>query len=64
MSQHLIPYGVGTRACGGQNLSHLMMRIVLAVIVKNFEISADHKETNEKTMEMRDAFVSSRVTCC
>lgn len=58
MNQNLIAFGIGTRACGGQNLAHLTIRIALVVILKNFDISADPIETNGNTMEMRDAFVS------
>ena len=57
MAQHLIPFGVGTRLCGGQNLVQIMLRVIIAVIVKNFNISANLDETNEQTMEIRDAFV-------
>ncbi|KZT06455.1 cytochrome P450 [Laetiporus sulphureus 93-53] len=57
MSQYMMPFGVGTRVCGGQNLAQMMLRIVLAAIASNFDISANASETNEMTMEMRDAFV-------
>ena len=57
MAQHMIPFGVGTRLCGGQNLVQIMMRIIIAVLVKNFNISANSDETNDRTMEIRDAFV-------
>ncbi|PCH40720.1 cytochrome P450 [Wolfiporia cocos MD-104 SS10] len=57
MVQHMMPFGVGTRICGGQNLAQLVLRIVVAAVVSNFDISANAAETNERTMEMRDAFV-------
>ena len=41
MHQQLVPFGVGTRQCGGQNLAHLMMRVVIAVVVRNCEVRAD-----------------------
>lgn len=56
MTQHLIPFGVGTRMCGGQTLAQMMMRIVVVSVVRNFGIVAP-PETNDKTMDMRDAFV-------
>jgi len=57
MTQHMMPFGVGTRICGGQNLAHMMLRIISAAVVRNFTIAANVAETNEQTMEMRDAFV-------
>lgn len=59
MLQHLMPFGVGTRQCGGQNLAHITVRAAIAAIVSNFEISANRTETNEGTMQIKDAFVSS-----
>lgn len=58
MHQHMMPFGVGTRVCGGQNLAQMMLRIVIAALVRNFNVIANSAETNERTMEMRDAFVS------
>lgn len=58
MTQHMIPFGVGTRVCGGQNLAMMMIRIVVVSMVRNFKIVAP-PETNDKSMDMRDAFVSS-----
>ncbi|EKM60141.1 uncharacterized protein PHACADRAFT_206323 [Phanerochaete carnosa HHB-10118-sp] len=57
MHQYFMPFGVGTRLCGGQNLAQLVARIVVAVVVRNCEVRADVRETNERTMSMRDAFV-------
>ena len=59
MLQHLMPFGVGTRQCGGQNLAHITVRAAIAAIVSNFEISANRTETNEGTMQIKDAFVSN-----
>lgn len=57
MLQHMIPFGVGTRMCGGQNLAQVIMRIMIVAIVRNFNIAAP-PETNEKSMEIKDSFVS------
>lgn len=57
MSQHMMPFGVGTRMCGGQNLAQMMLRIVITCVVRNFNVGAP-PETNTKSMDMRDAFVS------
>ncbi|KAI0371502.1 cytochrome P450 [Pilatotrama ljubarskyi] len=57
MSQYLMPFGVGTRVCGGQNLAHMVLRITTAAVIANFDIAADLSETNEQTMEIKDAFV-------
>ncbi|KAK7453494.1 hypothetical protein VKT23_011771 [Stygiomarasmius scandens] len=56
MSQHLMPFGTGSRVCGGQNLAQVMTRIVIAAVVRNFEVVAA-SETNEKSMEIKDSFV-------
>lgn len=56
MSQHMMPFGTGTRVCGGQNLAQIVMRMVVAAVVRNFDIVAP-SETNERTMEMKDSFV-------
>ena len=61
MAQYLMPFGVGTRVCGGQNLAQIVLRVMLAALVVNFDISANRQETNDRTMEIKDAFV--RSTC-
>ncbi|KAF9463724.1 cytochrome P450 [Collybia nuda] len=58
MAQHMIPFGVGTRICGGQGLAQMMMKIVIAAVVRNFDIVAP-PETNERSMEIKDSFVSA-----
>jgi hypothetical protein len=58
MHQHLVPFGVGTRQCGGQNLAQGVLRIVVAAVVRRFEPRADVRETNGRGMAMCDAFVS------
>lgn len=57
--QYLMPFGVGNRQCGGQNLAHITVRAAMAAVVSNFEISANLEETNERTMQIKDAFVSA-----
>lgn len=63
MAQHMMPFGTGSRVCGGQNLAQVMMKVVVAVIVRNFEVAAP-PETNERSMEVKDSFVSSRSRAC
>ena len=58
MNQQMMPFGVGTRVCGGQNLAQVMLRIVVAGVARNFSVSAQASETNDRTMQMCDAFVS------
>ncbi|RDX55380.1 cytochrome P450 [Lentinus brumalis] len=62
MMQYLMPFGVGTRQCGGQNLAHITVRAAMAAVVSNFEISANLEETNERTMQIKDAFVIHPAT--
>jgi cytochrome P450 len=57
MNQHMMPFGTGSRVCGGQNLAQVVLRIAIAAIVKNFTIAAP-AETNERSMEIKDSFVS------
>ena len=56
MNAHMLPFGVGTRVCGGQNLAQMMLRIAIAALVRNFDVVAP-PETNEKSMDIRDSFV-------
>ena len=58
MTASLNPFGFGTRICGGQNLAQIMLRIGVAVIARNCHIEVP-PETTEKSMAIRDAFVSS-----
>ena len=58
MTANLNPFGFGTRVCGGQNLAQIMLRIGVAVIARNLRIEVP-PETTEKSMAIRDAFVSS-----
>ena len=57
MHQHLMPFGAGGRLCGGQNLAHLTLRVVIATVVRNFDIVSP-PETNDASMSTKDAFVS------
>jgi hypothetical protein len=61
MAQYMMPFGTGSRVCGGQNFAQMTLRIAVAVIARNFDVEAP-PETNDKTMEMRDSFV--RVVSC
>jgi cytochrome P450 len=56
MSQHMMPFGTGTRVCGGQNFALAMMRVVIAAVVRNLDVVAP-PETNERSMEVKDSFV-------
>lgn len=56
MNQYLMPFGAGARICGGRNLAQIMLRVVMATMVRNFDITAP-PETTEKSMEMKDSFV-------
>lgn len=56
MKDHYIPFGIGARVCGGQNLAMNMLRIIIASIARNFDIRAP-AHTNEKTMYICEAFV-------
>ncbi|KAF8901790.1 cytochrome P450 [Mucidula mucida] len=56
MNQHFMPFGTGSRVCGGQNLAQAMMKVVVAAVARNFDIEAP-AETNERSMEIKDSFV-------
>ncbi|KIY64381.1 cytochrome P450 [Cylindrobasidium torrendii FP15055 ss-10] len=56
MHQHLIPFGTGSRTCGGQNTAWMAMRMIIASVSRNFDIQAP-AETNERSMEQKDAFI-------
>ena len=59
MAQHMMPFGTGTRVCGGQNFALAMMRAVVATVVRNFDVVAP-PQTTERSMEIKDSFVSVR----
>ncbi|KIL58950.1 hypothetical protein M378DRAFT_169922 [Amanita muscaria Koide BX008] len=56
MSQYMMPFGTGTRVCGGQNLAQVMLKIAVAALARNFDVIAP-PETNERSMEIKDSFV-------
>lgn len=57
MNRHMMPFGTGSRVCGGQNLAQMALRIAIAAIARNFDVVSP-PETTETSMEMRDSFVS------
>ncbi|KAF8432982.1 cytochrome P450 [Boletus edulis BED1] len=56
MAQYLMPFGTGSRQCGGMNLAYTMLRNTVATLIRNFNVAAP-PETNERSMEIKDAFV-------
>ena len=56
MNRYMMPFGTGSRVCGGQNLAQMVLKIAIAAIARNFDITSP-PETTEMSMEMRDSFV-------
>ena len=56
MTAHMMPFGTGTRICGGQNLALMMLKLGIASFVRNFEIRTP-AETTDTSMEIMDSFV-------
>ncbi|KAF7295969.1 hypothetical protein MKEN_01411500 [Mycena kentingensis (nom. inval.)] len=56
MASYMMPFGTGSRICGGKNLAHITMRVLLVAVLRNFEVEAA-PGTDEKSMDMRDSFV-------
>ena len=56
MAANMTPFGFGPRVCAGQNLAMVAIRMVLAAVARNFNITAP-PETNEKSMFPLDGFV-------
>ncbi|PPQ73825.1 hypothetical protein CVT26_012140 [Gymnopilus dilepis] len=56
MAAHMMPFGTGTRVCGGQNLAHMMLRLAVVAFVRNFDVSAP-PETTQESMDIKDSFV-------
>ncbi|KAF8188766.1 cytochrome P450 [Mycena galopus ATCC 62051] len=56
MASHMMPFGTGSRICGGLNLAQITMRIILVAVLRNFDVEAA-PGTDEKSMDMRDSFV-------
>jgi cytochrome P450 len=63
MNRHMMPFGTGSRVCGGQNLAQMALRIAIATIARNFNVVSP-PETTEKSMEMRDSFVYFPFNTC
>lgn len=57
MNHHLMPFGYGARVCGGQGMALIMLKLSIASIIRNFEVSAP-AETNAVSMAIKDSFVS------
>ncbi|GAW10238.1 cytochrome p450 [Lentinula edodes] len=56
MQQNMMPFGTGSRVCGGQNLAQIMLKVMVAAMARNFDVVAP-AETNEKSMDIKDSFV-------
>ena len=56
MAAHMMPFGTGSRVCGGQNLAQVMLRIAVTSFARNFDVSAP-PETHERSMDIKDSFV-------
>jgi len=56
MTAHMMPFGTGSRVCGGQNLAQVMLKIAVASFARNFDIRAP-PETHEGSMDIKDSFV-------
>ncbi|KAI0036319.1 cytochrome P450 [Vararia minispora EC-137] len=63
MEAHMMPFGIGQRVCVGQHFAYQSLRIVLAVIARNFDIYVP-PETSDRSMEVRDAFVAFPASGC
>jgi cytochrome P450 len=57
-TKHFVSFGHGTRACARQAMAYMLLKIVLAELVRMFEIRVDERETNESSMAVRDSVVS------
>ncbi|KIK52693.1 hypothetical protein GYMLUDRAFT_64066 [Collybiopsis luxurians FD-317 M1] len=56
MQENMMPFGTGSRVCGGQNLAQIVLNIMVAAMARNFDIVAS-AETNDRSMEIKDSFV-------
>jgi len=59
MHQYLATFGLGSRPCAGMNLAQTMLRSILATVVRNFDVTSNPLETNERTMAIQDIFIIS-----
>lgn len=60
-----MPFGYGPRICGGQNLAHMTIRLLIVALVRNYDISPA-EGTNAEAMSQRFNFVrrvSAVVPC-
>jgi len=55
MNLRFMPFGLGTHFGAGRNMALMVTKLVVASLVRDFEIIVDERETNEKTMEPRDS---------
>ncbi|KAL1702299.1 cytochrome P450 [Schizophyllum commune] len=55
LQSHSFPFGFGSRICVGRHLALMMMQLVVAGLVKGFNIEAP-PGTDERSMEVRDMF--------
>lgn len=59
MRRMFIPFGAdGPRKCIGINLAFMELRVILASLLRRFELSLDH-EHNDLDMEMHELFLAS-----
>ncbi|KAI0034366.1 cytochrome P450 [Vararia minispora EC-137] len=54
MEQHLMPFGLGTRVCGGMNFANIILRVGIASLLRNFDILVG-SGTNERSMAILDS---------
>jgi cytochrome P450 len=56
MEQHFMPFGLGTRVCGGHVFANMVLRVGIAALARSFDIVAA-PGTDEKSMAICDSFV-------
>jgi cytochrome P450 len=54
MQQHFMPFGTGSRMCGGHILAMIMLRVVIAAGARNFDVVTP-AETIDRSMEDEDS---------
>ncbi|KAL1730689.1 cytochrome P450 [Schizophyllum commune] len=55
LQSHSFPFGFGSRICVGRHLALMMMQLVIAGLVRDFDVEAP-PGTDERSMELRDMF--------
>lgn len=60
---HMMPFGLGTRVCPGQQLAQAVIRIALVAVVRNFIIQP-YSSTTEASMKMKTGFVRPQSHLC